>query len=329
LTRFTLRQLAYFIAAGESGSIVLASKGANISESAISTAITHLEREFGVQLFVRHHAQGLSLTPAGRGLLREAKLLVNQAHGLYAAASDLSQQMRGQISVGCLVTLAPVVLPDLAHSFMDAHPGCTVLPREDHQEGLLERLRRAEIDIAVTYDLQIAEDIDFTALLSLPPHALFGASHPMAHRSSVKLSELAKEPLILLDLPISRDYFFGLFVQERLEPRVVWRSPNQDVVRSMVANGYGYTLANVRPRADVALDGRRVHRVALAGNPAPIALGTARLRQLRKTRLVEAFEAHCRDRLAARGSHGMQPPPMPRRPARRAAATTTVARNGD
>src|SRR6266481_1641861 len=96
--KFTLRQLAYFIAAAETGSITLASKRASISQPAISTAISHIERELNVQLFLRHHAQGLSLTPAGRTLLREAKQLLKHAEGLYSAAADISHQMRGALS---------------------------------------------------------------------------------------------------------------------------------------------------------------------------------------------------------------------------------------
>jgi len=60
---FTLKQLEYFVAAGERGSITFAAEKVNISQPSISAAITHLEAEFGVQLFIRHHAQGLSLTP--------------------------------------------------------------------------------------------------------------------------------------------------------------------------------------------------------------------------------------------------------------------------
>ncbi len=85
--RYTLRQLGYFIAAAETGSITLASERVHISQPSISTAISHLERELGVQLFVRHHAQGLSLTPIGQIMLKEAKRLVEQAEGLYALAS--------------------------------------------------------------------------------------------------------------------------------------------------------------------------------------------------------------------------------------------------
>jgi DNA-binding transcriptional LysR family regulator len=290
---FSLRQLAYFIAAAETGSITAASKRANISQPAISTAISHMERELGVQMFLRHHAQGLSLTPAGRALLRESKQLIKQAEGLYAAAADVSQQLRGELSLGWLTTLAPILMPELVQSFLMAYPESSIRSMEGHQEQLVESLRSARIEIAITYDLQIRDDISFLPLATLPPYALFGAMHPLSRDRSVKLAQLAPLPMVLLDMPMSREYFLALFMRDRLEPKVAWSSANFDVVRSMVANGLGYTLANVRPRADLALDGRRLYRVPLSGDLPPMRLGIATLKQLKKTRLVEAFERHC------------------------------------
>src|SRR6202167_4878540 len=157
--KFTFRQLTYFIAAAETGSITLASKRASISQPAISTAISHIERELDVQLFLRHHAHGLSLTPVGRALLRDAKQLLKQAEGLYSAAADASHQMRGELSVGWFSTLAPIVMPELTHSFLKAFPETQIRCRENHQESLLQSLREAGTEIAITYDLQISDDI--------------------------------------------------------------------------------------------------------------------------------------------------------------------------
>jgi DNA-binding transcriptional LysR family regulator len=312
--KFTFRQLSYFIAAAETGSITLASRRASISQPAISTAISHIERELDVQLFLRHHAHGLSLTPAGRTVLRDAKQLLKQAEGLYSAAADASHQLRGELSVGWFVTLAPIVMPELTQSFLKAFPETQMRCHENHQEGLLRSLREAETEVAITYDLQISEDISFAPLATLPPYALFGASHPLAHERHARLSQLAPLPMVLLDLPISRQYFLSLFMRERLEPNIVWASPQQEAVRTMVANGLGYTLANVRPRSNVALDGRRVHRVALSGDPAPLRLGLATLKQLKKTRLVEAFERHCAQLFSESYVPGMASPlPVPRR----------------
>jgi DNA-binding transcriptional LysR family regulator len=305
--KFTLRQLSYFIAAAETGSITIASKRANISQPAISTAISHIESELDVQLFLRHHAQGLSLTPAGRTLLREAKQLLKQAEGLYSAAADISHQMRGELTVGWFSTLAPIMMPELVQSFLKAFPDTQVRSQEGHQEGLLSSLREAQIELAITYDLEISEDIDFLPLASLPPYALFAASHPFARERTIKLSQLAALPMVLLDLPMSREYFLALFIRERLKPNIASSSTKFEVVRAMVANGLGYSLGNVRPRADVALDGRRLKRVTLAGGPPALRIGIATLKRLKKTRLAETFEQHCRELISDDYIPGMAP----------------------
>ncbi len=315
--KFTFRQLGYFIAAAETGSITLASKRVSISQPAISTAISHIESELDVQLFLRHHAQGLSLTPAGRALLREAKQLLKQAEGLYSAAAEISHQMRGELSVGWFATLAPIVMPETVQTFLKAFPETQIRSIDGDQESLLKGLREAEIEIAITYDLQIGEDIDFLPLAGLPAYALFGAGHPLARERSVRLAQLAPLPLVLLDMPLSRQYFLALFLRERLEPQIAWSSTKLDVVRSMVANGFGYTLVNVRPRAEVALDGRRVHRVPLAGDLPSLRLGIVTLKQLKKTRLAQAFERHCQELISDSHIPGMAPGTVTRKLRRR------------
>jgi DNA-binding transcriptional LysR family regulator len=89
------------------------------------------------------------------------------------------------------------------------------------------------------------------------------------------------------------------------------------VVRTMVANGLGYTLANVRPRADSALDGRRLYRVPLSGDLPPVRIGIATLKELKKTRLVEAFERHCAELISDGNIPGMAASISPPRRKRR------------
>jgi Bacterial regulatory helix-turn-helix protein, lysR family len=63
---YSLRQLRYFVVTAEVLSFTAAAKKLHISQPSISTALADLEASFGVQLFTRHHASGLSLTQAGR-----------------------------------------------------------------------------------------------------------------------------------------------------------------------------------------------------------------------------------------------------------------------
>ncbi len=308
--RFTLRQLEYFIAAGETGSITQASERINISQPSISTAISQLEQELDVQLFVRHHAQGLSLTPVGRIMLMEAKRLIEQAESLYAVASEASDEVRGQLNVGCLTTLAPMILPELALSFKSGFPKASIRPQADHRETLLAGLHKAIIDVAISYDLQIPADIEFAPLVDLPVHALVGESHPLARHSAVTLEELASLPLILLDLPLVAEYFLAIFMKEGLQHNISFRISHPDVIRTMVANGYGYTLANVTPRSDLALDGRKVVRVRLSGEHRPMTIGLATLRHVKKSRLLTAFAAHARSFISDAYIPGMVAPAM-------------------
>lgn len=69
MASYTLRQLKYFVTTVECGSVAEASRKLYIAQPSISTAVKGLEESFGVQLFIRHHAQGVSLTPRRRALL--------------------------------------------------------------------------------------------------------------------------------------------------------------------------------------------------------------------------------------------------------------------
>jgi DNA-binding transcriptional LysR family regulator len=203
------------------------------------------------------------------------------------------------------VTLAPLLLAALRRSFEAAYPEARVGQAEASQERLFEMLRRAEIDVAITYDLEIPPDVGFEPLAALPPAVMLPAHHPFAGRAGVALGELAEEPMVLLDLPLSREYFLSLFEAAGLRPRIGERTRDMGVLRSLVANGFGYALVNVRPRNAVALDGTPLAHVPLDGPFRPMALGLASVRSERRTRILAAFEAHCRRVFAEEGIPGM------------------------
>ncbi|HVV95069.1 MAG TPA: LysR substrate-binding domain-containing protein [Hyphomicrobiales bacterium] len=291
--RFTLRQLEYFVATGEVGSLTLAAERINISPPSISAAIAHLEAELGIQLFIRHHARGLSLTPVGEEFLRNAKALLHHADELQAIASEMSGEVAGTIAIGCLVTLYPHVIPALVHAFHARYPRARVRVTAADQEALFVRLRRGEIALAITYDLDIPGDIGLDPLARLPPYAFFAADHRLAARRSITLQELADEPLILLDLPLSRDYFMSLFFHSGLRPRVEAEFEQLEVIRSLVARGGCYGLANVRPKNHASLDGRLLSYVSLEGDHRALSAGLATLKGYRQTRTALAFQELC------------------------------------
>jgi DNA-binding transcriptional LysR family regulator len=303
--RYTLRQLSYFVAAGETGSITQASERVNISQPSISAAILHLEREFGVQLFVRQHAQGLALTPVGARFLQSAKTVLRSAHELYDVANEAARSVSGPIHVGSFRTYAPLLIPELCRTFLEKHPRVDLHVTEGSEASLLEQLRNAKVDVAITYEMHLTSDIAFEPLAELPTYALVPADHPFARQASVRLEDLCEEPFILLDLPLSREYFLGLFARAGLSPKIAFRTPSPETLRSLVGSGFGLSLMTARPVNKRAANGKRLQYVPLDGPNPPMVLGLASLRGIRKTLLHETFEAHCRGMISTVRLPGM------------------------
>jgi DNA-binding transcriptional LysR family regulator len=302
--RFTLKQIAYFVAAAETGSITLASERVNISQPSISAAIAVLEANFGIQLFIRHHAQGLSLTSEGQRFLREARVLLLQAEELQSAASEISSRIAGPLEIGCLATMFPLVIPELLHLFKKRHASARITATAGHQTELFESLRNGQISVVLTYDMNIPADMDFQMLGKIPPYAYVPANHKLARKRSVRLAELAAEPFLLLDLPLSRDYFLSLFRQAGITPQIGGRFPHFDVIRSLVARGEGYSIANARPKNQSSLDGRKLSYLALEDTLKPLEHGIVTLKGMRRTPTLNAFLLLCQELLAGKNLPG-------------------------
>jgi DNA-binding transcriptional LysR family regulator len=148
--------------------------------------------------------------------------------------------------------------------------------------------------------MDIPADMSFMPLVPVPPYAYVAANHRLAAKRSSKLAQLVEEPFLLLDLPLSRDYFLGLFRQAGLTPQIAGRFPHFDVIRSLVARGEGYSLANARPKNQSSLDGRKLAYLTLETSLQPLVHGIVTLKTVRRTPTSGAFVELCRELLLDR-----------------------------
>lgn len=292
--RFTLRQLEYFLAVAECGSIAAASDKVNVSSPSISAAIVQLEEEFGLPLFVRKHAHGLSLTQGGVLFSEQARKVLVEATRLNGLANDITGKVRGPLNVGCLLTFAQIILPQLRRKFVDKYVEVDFHQFQRTQTELFEGLRGATFDVALTYDLNIPADLEFIPLVSLPPYAVMAINHPLAKLAAVSPKQLAEHPMILLDLPGSADYFKSLFELAGQKLKIVERTRDMAVTQSLVANGFGYSLANIRPTSDRAPDGKRLRHVPLSGKVRPMKMGLLLSNGAQSSLTVRRFVDHCK-----------------------------------
>ena len=290
--RFTLRQLEYLVAVGQSGSITLAAERLNVSAPSISTAIAQLEAEFGLPLFVRKHAHGMSPTQSGREMIREAAAALAAAARLSELAAQYRGTVKGRLNLGCLLTFAQILVPQLRRSFIDRYPQVEFRQTKTHQVALIEGLRNASLDVVLTYDLALPADMEFVELASLPPFVMLPELHPLAHRKTLSVIDLTDLPFVLLDLPLSADYFVSFFENAALRPLIAERSRDMAVVQSLVANGFGYSIANVRPLTDRAPDGKKLVFVPLTGPVQPMRMGLLCASGSRASLTINAFIDH-------------------------------------
>ncbi len=251
----SLRALRYIVAAADCGSISEAARRLNLSQPSVSSAIAEFEDALGTSVFLRHHAKGVSLTPAGQKLISEARVLIKHADDFTRSARAIGGALQGEIHIGCFTTLAPCYLPSILAAFGRAFPGISVRIDDGDQEHVLEALAAGRTELAITYDLGISAEMIADILTELPPHVVLPARHPLARQAAVALHEVVGEPLILLDLPLSRAYFLSLFHTHGVEPRIAWRTHSYELVRGLVASGHGFAIYNIIPRTNTTYDG--------------------------------------------------------------------------
>jgi DNA-binding transcriptional LysR family regulator len=256
---YTLQQLRYLVAVADHGSVSAAARSLYVSQPGVSAAVSYLESVFGVQCFVRHHAKGVTLTPAGHSFVAAAKNVLAQAQELKHHADELNHTIRGRISLGCFSTLGPFFLPRILDTLRSSYPELSVQIHDGDTESLLRWLRDGTIEVSLMYDMN-CDPVTFSKhhLTSLRPYALLPRSHPLAHHGSVSPLELVDEPLILLNYTHNSDYLLSVFEGIATPANIKYRVNNFELVRGLVAAGKGYAILNLRPAADQTYDGSLV-----------------------------------------------------------------------
>jgi DNA-binding transcriptional LysR family regulator len=256
---FTINQLAAFVAVAEAGTISAAAEKLHVSASALSAAVTELERSLQTELLRRRKAKGVSLTAAGEAVLPRARFLLHQASELEADARGEERGVSGVVRIGCYPSLAPTALPALISDFTRTHPDARLEVFESTQDQLSKGLESGELDLAIMYDLDLDPAWRSATLAHVPPRAVLPAGHRLAESAEpIELAHLKNEPMILLDAPPSSAHALSCCARAGFRPQVAYRARTYETARSFVGRGLGWTLLLQRPKADVTYEGRPV-----------------------------------------------------------------------
>jgi DNA-binding transcriptional LysR family regulator len=194
---FELRHLVYFQEVARQLHFRKASESLAIAQPALSRAIAQLESLLGAKLFTRSR-RGVELTPAGRLLAERSEPLLRTAAALPGVIRGVAGGEVGQLRVAFTGLAMATMLPTILREFHRRHPGVRLELTESPTSAQLLALEAGEIACGFFHpDSGAAPKLRTRLLLRERNGVLLPASHPLAHRTSLRLRDLAVTPFVL------------------------------------------------------------------------------------------------------------------------------------
>lgn len=251
-----LRQLGYFVAIAEEGSITAAAHRLHMSQPPLSLTVTQLEKDLGVRLLHRH-ARGVTPTEAGSHLLTHARRLLADAGRLREGLSAMGAGLRGDLRVGAEPLGFWNLVGASVSRFGQAHPDVTLSLVDAPPGQLLDLMREGQVDAAV---IPTADPVELASEAGMELHAEVVADVPLVLVAPRPLAdELGEEP-VALDTLLDRTWILprripGLrilpealdevFARAGRRPRQVVDVSTPHTALPLVAAGLGVTVATL------------------------------------------------------------------------------------
>lgn len=158
----SLKQIHYALAVERHLHFKRAAEECNISQSALSTALSEMEKQLGFQVFERDNRKVL-VTPLGRQVLDRAREIELQMQDLKKLADAQREPLSTPLSLGVIPTIGPYLLPRVLPALQQRYPNLQLDILEDQSAEVLDQLRRGALDAAI-----IALPYDCEGLLTFP-----------------------------------------------------------------------------------------------------------------------------------------------------------------
>lgn len=298
---FTLRQLQFFIAAAEAGSVTGAARALSISQSSVTEAIRALEDDLGVGLFERQ-ARGLEITHKGSAFLRHARQILADVATARSAFRDEAETARGRLSLGVTSLVAGYVLSDILSRFRRAHPRVELNVIEDNGDYLQHLLIGGELDVAVmlTSSVRDRTALHVETLLVSPYRLWLPLGHPLAQQEAIALEDVAGQPLIQLMVDEIEESTRRLTAALPVKPEIAFRTRSVEAVRSLVATGAGLAILPSLVYRPWSLEGDRIEIRDVSGDLPSVQVGLAWRRGTPLSRPAHNFIRSAQSAIASR-----------------------------
>lgn len=211
-----------------------------------------------LHLLERKLSRGITITSAGGNILSRAKRLIYEFDGFLKSSVDLQESLRGFLQIGYFAPIASAILPEVIRPLMQGEGKVTIKFIEGDNQQAQDRLLRGEIDVAIFMDYSVHPEIKTVKLMEIPVYLLMPENHPLSLKKTISFADLHDQKMIFLDLPMTFDYYQTIFTSAGIKLNIVATASSTEMIRSLVAEGYGLSLLNMRPQSDMTYAGKKV-----------------------------------------------------------------------
>ncbi|WP_312831112.1 LysR family transcriptional regulator [Pantoea eucrina] len=290
------RHIEIFHAVMTSGNLTQAAALLHTSQPTVSRELARLEQQLGLTLFERVRGR-LQPTMQALSLFEEVQRSWYGLDRILDAAEGLRQFRHGELSVACLPVFSQSLLPPLLQPFMQRYPqvNLNIIPQES---PLLEEWLSAQrYDLGLTETQHAPSGTERLSLLTCDEVCVLPPQHPLCQRDVLTPADFHQQNFVSLSRHDSyRQLLDALFLEQKVERRLVLETHSAASVCAMVRAGVGLSIVNPLTALDYAASGVVMRRFSIS---VPFTVSLIRPLHRPASALVDRFCHHLQQQVAA------------------------------
>ena len=216
----------------------------NTTQPAISRMIRSLEQEMGAELMVRSGTRILRLTPQGEDVVNRARKILLDVKNLGRIANERTQSRAGSMTIATTHTQAAYGLVGVVKKFTGLYPDVNLQLRQGAPGEIAQWISKGEVDIGISASPKtIPSNVVSVDAYPIERCIIAPVGHPILKIAKLTAKDIGRYPIIAYDERARTGALLSeLFAREGVEPKIVVRATDSDVVMSYVAAGIGIAL---------------------------------------------------------------------------------------
>ena len=220
-------------------SFTKAAESLGLTQSAVSHAISSMEKEFGFNLIHRNRT-GVTLTEDGKAMLIEMRKVLSAEEHLRQQSANILGVARGTVRIGVISTVSTHWMPDIIHIMDKRYPGIHIELREGDYYEIEQWLQNGEVDCGFL-NRSSSKQFEFMPLKRDPLLCIVSAQSPLYDKEEVDLYEIQDLPFIMLSYKGYNDVMIT-FEQHNIRPNIRFQLFDEKGIMSMVEHGIGISI---------------------------------------------------------------------------------------